>query len=450
VNKNDQLIFHIQRVSNDFSGIAVHNGRVTFIPFALPGETVWGHVVSVKKRHAFAKALEIENPSAERIEPPCPHFRRCGGCSCQHVAYEATLSYKQQAVRDHFERIAKLSVPVLPVVAADNPYGYRNKTTMPVQQSKEERLIAGFYAPRSHRLIEVKDCPLSMPQSLELSNLVLSWANKNGVSAYDEETGQGLLRHIVTRVNQKGQSMLTLVINGRELPHQNELLTKLAGYQGLVSVNLSINQEEGNVILGDQAKNIWGQSHLEERLLGIDFRLSPHSFFQVNTPQAERLFSAALAMSGVSKNDTVADIYCGTGTLSLLFAPHAKEVVGIEIVDPAVQDAKKNAINNQINNTSFFTGAAEEVLPAMVKDGFRPSIVLLDPPRKGVDVKVLDAVIASGADRIVYISCYPATQARDCAYLAEHGYTPSKCQPVDMFPQTEHVETVVLLQKADF
>lgn len=450
MNKNDRLTFEIERMSSDFSGIAVHHGRVTFIPFTLPGEKVLGHVLSVKKRHAFAKALEIVNPSLERTYPVCAHFEKCGGCSCQHITYEATLRYKQQAVRDYFERIAKLSVTILPVIAADKPFGYRNKTSMPVSQDKNGKLYAGFYAPRSHRLIKVKDCPISMAQSITLSNRVLSWANECGLSAYDENTGQGLLRHIVTRVNQKGESMLTLVINGQKLPHQDRLLENLADFERLVSVNLSINQDKGNVILGNESENIWGQCHLKEQLLGINFRLSPHSFFQVNTLQAERLFSTALEMSGVTKNDIVADIYCGTGTLSLLFAPYAKEVVGIEIVPSAVEDAKKNAINNQIDNAKFFTGAAEELLPAIVKDGFRPSIVLLDPPRKGVDTKVLDAVIASDANKIVYISCYPATQARDCAYLAKHGFSPTMCQPVDMFPQTEHVETVILFEKAGF
>ena len=448
MQKNDHLTLTVERLSGDFSGIAQADGLVTFIPFALPGETVAAHVLSVKKRHAFAKAERIEHFSPDRVAPKCPLFGRCGGCACQHLDYPKQLETKRQHVADCFSRLNALPVAVAPVTPSPISYRYRNKAAMPVGQAADGRLFAGFYAPRSHRLLAVTDCPLVDDHVNRAVRHALEWLNAARVSAYDEATGRGLIRHIVTRVNRAGFVMLSLVLNGDRLPDEAGFIDHMRALPGLVSLNVIANKRRDNVILGDTARTLWGKPYLEETLLGTAFRLSPLSFFQVNTAQAERLFQTALDVSGVTRDDTVADVYCGTGTLSLLFAKKVKRVRGIEIVAPAIDNARNNARLNGVDNAFFHVGAAEDVLPALVNDGYAPSVVLLDPPRKGVDQKVLDAILFCGAAKIVYISCYPATQARDCAYLAAHGFKVAACQPVDMFPQTEHVETVVLMLKS--
>jgi len=444
LQKNMRLEMTVESFGAQGEGICRYEGMAVFVPRALPGEKILAQIVKVEKRHAFARVLEVLSPSPARVEPPCPYYVQCGGCVCQHMDYDAQLAFKQKQVEGVMRHIAGLDVAVRDTIGMDDPWHYRNKTALPVAGCVDAPLI-GYYASRSHRVVEIDSCLIAKPESDTVNGVVRSWMKEYHILPYNEEKHTGLVRHVMTRVNRAGECMAVLVINGDKLPHSAELLQKLRqSFPGLVSLCISVNKVRGNVILGRSYQVLWGEDRLQDTLCGHEFRLSPLSFFQVNPVQTEKLYGAALAFADLTGNELVADVYCGAGTISLMLARHAKKVVGIEIVPDAIADAVENARRNGVDNVEFRLGAAEDVLPALVDDGLKPDVVVIDPPRKGCEESVLLAIAKARPKRVVYVSCNPATQARDASILCQNGYRAVDCQPVDMFCQTAGVENVML------
>ena len=448
LKKNQQLELIITSFGAQGEGVAKWEGMPVFVPYALPGEKVRVLIVKTEKKYAFGKLLEVLSAAPERIQPPCPKFYQCGGCACQHMSYDAQLQFKRAQVENCMRHIAGLEIAVRPVLGMEHPWHYRNKVSMPVAGTSDIPQI-GYYAQRSHRVIDTDTCLLSQEANDRECRAVRQWMVQEKVSPYQEETQTGLIRHVMTRMNRRGQLMLVLVINGKKLEKADSLLRMLRQeVPEMVSFCISPNEKRGNVILGDRYRVLWGEERLEDELCGSRFLLSPLSFFQINPAQTQKLYQTALEFADLRGNETAADLYCGAGTISLMLAQKASRVIGIEIVPDAVKDARANAGLNGVENVSFICGAAEEVLPRLVRDGMRPDVIVLDPPRKGAEKAVLDAIIACGPSRVVYVSCNPATQARDVRILADGGYHAVKCQPVDMFCQTAGVETVVSLIQA--
>ena len=445
--KNDVVYLRVDALGVDAQGVCRYEGIVVFVAGALPGEHIRAMILSIKKNYAYAKLLDVLEPSPHRVTPPCPYFGRCGGCSCQHMDYAYTLEYKRGVVAQAMLKIAGVDSPVDNTLGMEDPWQYRNKTATPVQCSQGQA-VTGFYAPRSHRLIRIENCLIAMPPADDIAAVVRKWMEDNGVSAYDEATCKGDIRHVVSRANRQGESMALLVVNCPKLPFEKELIRALIeGVPGIRSISYSVNTKHGNTILGSDSAVVWGSETLEETLCGITFRVSPMSFFQVNPWQTEALYKKALELAAPAPNQTVADVYCGAGTIALCFAPYVKDVVGVEIVPEAVSNARVNAVANSITNASFITGDASQELPKLVSEGFRPDIVLLDPPRKGAPPEVLNSIVQAGPEKIVYISCHPATQARDAAFLVQHGYQVKSNSPVDMFCFTSGIENIMLLTK---
>ena len=446
MKKNECLSLAAERLGADLEGVCLHNGIPVFVPGLLPGETAEVRIVKTEKRYAFGRMESVPvPPSADRRVPDCASFPRCGGCSGRHMSYEATLAAKRQQVEDCFRRIAGIEADVPPVLGMDSPFGYRNKTSLPAGGT-DDAPVLGFYAPRSHAVIPASACPNAMPPANELAAAFLDWMKMFHVKPYREETRQGLIRHLVIRVNRKGESMVTVAANGGSLPHAKELTEALASL-GMVSLWLNENRADTNVILSDRFHLLYGKETLTDTLFDLAFELSPASFFQVNPLQTEKLYSTAADFADLKETDLLCDVYCGAGTITLTMARRCREAVGIEIVPAAVENAKRNAVCNQISNVSFRAGKAEELLPQMVADGLRPDVIVVDPPRKGLDPAVIRAMAQAGPDRLVYVSCNPATLARDAGLLKEEGYLVRKVQPVDMFCWTSGVETVALLTR---
>ncbi len=445
LTKNQVVSLNIESVDGLMNGVAHVNGQAVFVAGALDGECVRAQIVKCTKHYAFARinSLETENPA--RIDPPCPFYKQCGGCSALHMTYRKTLEVKRQAVEQVFKRIGRIDFSVPLVLGMDEPFHYRNKTVTPVGGSADWPKF-GFFSPRSHRLVPINDCLIAKKQSILIAETVMEWMQKCRTAPYDELTCQGLVRHIMSRVAKDGRCMAVIIAAHDNLP-QLDLLCNLLKerVQGLVSVCLMVNTQRGNTILGSRYRVLWGQDRLTDDLCGFRFALSPLSFFQINPLQTEKLYQTALDFAGLSPNETAADLYCGAGTISLLLARKAKHVIGVEIVEAAIRDAKENALANGVDNVSFYTAAVEDLLPTLVNDGLRPDVIVLDPPRKGAEPSVLQAILQAAPSRIVYISCDPATQARDVRILSDGGYVLRKMQPVDMFCWTSHVETVCLL-----
>lgn len=443
LQKNMRLIMTVEDFGAQGEGICRHEGMAVFVPRALPGEKVLVQIVKVEKRHAFGRVLEVLEASPARVEPPCPYYVQCGGCVCQHMDYESQLRFKQKQVEGVMRHIAGLDIEVRPTIGMEEPWHYRNKTALPVAGDKEKPLV-GYYAARSHRVVEIDKCLIAKEQSDIVHGVVREWMRLWRIAPYFEEVHKGLVRHVMTRVNRKGECMVVLVINGDKLPHHEELLVMLqSALPGLKSLCVSVNKQRGNVILGRSYETLWGEERLPDTLCGHEFHLSPLSFFQVNPVQTEKLYGTALEFAGLTGDELVADVYCGAGTISLMLARHAKHVVGIEIVPQAIEDAKENAGRNGVENAEFRVGAAEDVLPELVNNGLRPDVIVIDPPRKGCEESVLEAIAKAKPRRVVYVSCNPATQARDAKILCENGYDAVACQPVDMFCQTAGVENVM-------
>ena len=447
--KNQCFEMTCDAFGQDAQGVCRHEGMAVFVPGLLPGERALVRIVKPEKRYAFGRVEKLLEKSPSRAEPFCPIYKRCGGCVCQHMTYEASLAFKRQQVQDLLRRVGGLSIEVPPVWGMAHPFGYRNKGAYPVAQT-DGAPACGFFAPRSHDLVPLPEngCAIQGEDSAKATQAVLNWMRENSVPAYDEQTGRGLVRHIMTRSTTSGELMVVVVVTRADIPKASRLIELLrAAVPGLCSVCLSVNSRRTNVILGTDIRVLWGKAAMEDTLCGLRFSVSPLSFFQVNPQQTERLYGLALEYAGLTGAETVVDAYCGAGTISLLLAQKAKKVIGIEIVPEAIQNANENAARNGIANAEFHVGATEELLPKLVENGLRPDVIVLDPPRKGCDPAVLQAIIAAAPKRVVYVSCGAPTLARDAKLLAEGGYAAEKVQCVDMFCWTGVVETVMALSK---
>ena len=437
----------------DAQGVCRHEGIAVFVPGLLPGEKALVRIVKPEKRYAFGRIEQLLEQSPDRAEPFCPVYKRCGGCSCQHMTYETSLRFKQNQVQELLKRVGGLDLAVPPVLGMDVPFAYRNKGAYPVCEVKGEA-ACGFFAPRSHDLIPLprQGCRIQGEDSRDATQAVLAWMKKTGARAYDEVCGKGLVRHIMTRCTTEGKLMVVLVVTKPQIPNPSLLIDLLRkAVPGLVSVCLSVNSKRTNVILGTDIRVLWGEGVMEDTIHGLRFSVSPLSFFQVNPVQTEKLYGLALDYAQLTGRETVVDAYCGAGTISLMLARKAKRVIGIEIVPEAIDNAKDNAARNGVTNTEFLVGATEELLPMLVEDGLRPDVIVVDPPRKGCEPQVLEAIIKAQPARVVYVSCGAPTLARDAKLLTEGGYTAEAVQCVDMFCWTGAVETVMLLsqQKPD-
>ena len=445
IEKNEELELAIDSVTLEGAGVGRVDGFAVFVPGALAGERVRTHIIKTTASYAVGKLLEVAEPSPHRMEPLCPVYARCGGCAFGHVTYEEELRIKERQVADALTRLGGLKeVPMRPILGMDLPQRYRNKGAFPYGMT-EAGPAFGFYAPRSHRLAPVDDCLIEQEGICRAVGVVKAWAERYQIRPYDEKTGKGTLRHAVVRVTTDRELMAVIVTKG-DLPHKKELTEALSFAD---SVYWNRNDRNTNVIFGDSFTLLAGKPTLQETLLGLAFEVSPRSFLQVNPVQTQKLYGAALALLDPQPGETVADVYCGIGTISLLLARKAGRVIGIEVVPEAVKNARENAVRNGVENASFLCAPAEEALPKLVADGQTIDCLTVDPPRKGCEVQVIDAILASGARRMVYVSCNPATLARDVKRLTSSGFTVQTVQPVDMFPRCGHVETAVLLSRPE-
>ena len=446
--KNDIVTLEIVDCGTDGEGIGKADGFTVFVKDAVIGDTIVAKIMKAKKNYGYGRLMEILKPSPYRVEPVCLSARQCGGCQLQAVSYEEQKVFKEKKLRGHLERIGGFTeFPMEPLIGMDDPYHYRNKAQFPVGRNKEGRIVTGFYAGRTHAIIENRDCALGIPQNKDVLDRVIAHMEKYNIAPYDEATGKGLVRHIFVRYGFfTGELMVCLIINGQDLPHQRELVEKLCEIPGMTSISLNMNKKRSNVILGDKVKTIWGEDYITDKIGDISYEISPLSFFQVNPKQTWKLYSKALEYADLHGEETVWDLYCGIGTISLFLAQKAKFVRGVEIVPAAIEDAKRNAQINHIENVEFFVGKAEEVLPREYeKNGVYADVIVADPPRKGCDEMLLKTILKMQPKRVVYVSCDSATLARDLRFLCDNGYELKKVCGVDQFPQTVHVETVVLL-----
>lgn len=473
--KNDMVTVTIEDVGMEGEGIGKIDGFPLFIKDAVVGDTVEAKIIKSKKNYAYARVEKVVTPSPFRVEPPCKSHRQCGGCQIQALSYDRQLAFKQDKVRNNLLRIggfseAEVDRVMEPVVGMENPLRYRNKAQYPFGTDRQGNPITGFYAGRTHSIIPNTECYLGREENREILQVILDYMKEYHVNAYDEETGKGLIRHALIRTGfYTREIMVCLVINykGKQesyLPEQDKLLEKLALINGMTSVSVSINTERTNVIMGKEIHTIWGSDTITDKIRVRDtgkedmpytgeeltFSISPLSFYQVNPMQTEKLYSLALEYAGLTGKESVWDLYCGIGTISLFMALRAKEVYGVEIIPQAIDDARQNAVRNHIANAEFFVGKAEEVLPAVYeKEESHPDVIVVDPPRKGCDEKCLDTMLKMAPSRIVYVSCDSATLARDLKLLCAGGYRLERVRPVDQFAHTVHVETVVLLSKGE-
>lgn len=448
MQKDDLIRVTIEDLSSDGLGVGHSDGMAFFIKDTVIGDEVEAKIMKMKKTYGYARMTKLLLPSPDRIEARCPVARQCGGCQIQSMSYPAQLRFKENKVRNNLMRIGKFENPPMePIIGMDTPFRYRNKAQFPIGYSRDGRRIAGFYAGRTHAIIECEDCLLGARVNQEILETVLSHMEQFQIEPYEEQTGKGLLRHVMTRVGHStGEIMVCLVVNGTNLPHEEALIAALTGIPGMASITLNTNTEKTNVIMGRKQRLLWGRPYIEDTIGAVRFRISPLSFFQVNPLQTEKLYGKALEYAGLTGKETVWDLYCGIGTISLFLAQRAKKVCGVEIVPAAIEDARKNAALNGFTNAEFFVGKAEEVLPEKYKtEGITADVIVVDPPRKGCEESVLTTMIQMQPKRIVYVSCDSATLARDLKYLCENGYTLQKYCPVDMFGNSVHVETVVLL-----
>lgn len=443
VQKNEDLVLNIDALTTEGAGIGRVDGYAVFVPYALSNERVRAHVIKVTSDYAVAKLIEVIEPSPERVVPHCPAFVSCGGCTLQHLRYSSQLECKRKAVQDAIERLGGIhDVNVPETIGMDDPWQYRNKGSFPLGKV-DNAVFFGFFASRSHRLIPICDCAISDARIVSIANRVAEWANANRISTYNEETGRGILRHLVVRVTRTGSIMAVLVTTCK-FSHSEALIASLYDVQSLYN---NINPDKTNVIFGKEFRLLKGDEVLTDVLSEMKLLVSPNSFLQVNAIQSEVLYKKALEFLKPTKDEVIADVYCGIGTISLLLAKQARRVVGIENVSAAIEDAKKNAELNGVENVDFVCGNAESVLPSMVKEGKHFDAIVIDPPRKGCEEAVLEAIADSGIKRMVYVSCNSASMARDIKILGRWGFSIEAIQPVDMFPHTAHVETIVLLQR---
>ncbi|MEY7999158.1 23S rRNA (uracil(1939)-C(5))-methyltransferase RlmD [Clostridium sp. Mt-5] len=492
IEKNKEYILQIDGMGYQGEGVGKINGFTIFVPGAIQGEKVRIKAVKVNKNFAFGKLLEIIEPSSYRVNPPCSIYKRCGGCQLQHLSYKAQLDFKKNRVKDCLERIGKFNIveasgdfcnthskscngegklgnsqgkfcssekkfitappegvlKLYDTLGMENPYRYRNKVQLPVDRSNS-KLNIGFYAKRSHDIIDMDSCLIQDESADKAVRFIRKWIEKYNIPVYDEKTGQGIIRHIMVRkAFATAEIMVVIVTSTLNLPGKHELIELLTeNMPGIKSIVQNINSMKTNVILGQKCITLWGQDTISDYIGRFKFNISPLSFFQVNPVQTEILYSKALEYAGLTGNEIVFDAYCGTGTISLFLSQKAKKVYGVEIIEEAVKNARINAVENGVNNVEFITGKSEVVIPQLIKRGVKADVVVVDPPRKGCDKSLLQSIASMAPKTIVYVSCDPATLARDLAILRQLGYMAAKVQPVDMFAQTGHVETVVLLQR---
>lgn len=476
LEKNDIVRLTISDIGTDGEGIGKVDGYTLFVKDAVIGDTITARVIKLKKNYGYGRLMEVIEPSKDRVEPVCPVARQCGGCQIQQMSYDAQLDFKRKLVEGNLRRIGGFpDINVLPVIGMDEPYHYRNKAQYPVGRDKDGNVVIGFYAGRTHCIIDNQDCAIGARENAKILTAIRDYINENKVSVYDENTGKGAVRHILIRKGfHTGQVMVCIVVNGESLPHEDKLVAKLTGlefYNGndgktnsvegletadsvkgqavpnISSVMININRENTNVILGDRCRTLWGKDYIEDSINGITFQISPLSFYQVNPVQTEKLYGKALEFAGLTGNEVVWDMYCGIGTISLIMATRAKKVYGVEIVPAAIENAKNNARINGLDNAEFYVGKSEEIAPKLAEQGAVPDVIVVDPPRKGCDEALLGTIVKMQPERVVYVSCDSATLARDLKYLAARGYEVKTVQPVDQFCHTVHVETVILLSR---
>ena len=461
MQKNETAVIEITDIGVNGEGIGKIDGYTLFVKDAVIGDKVEVKVMKAKKNYGYARLMRVIEPSADRVEPRCAFARKCGGCQIQEMSYERQLAFKEQKVRGNLERLGGFDREMLdqvmePIRGMDNPFGYRNKAQFPFGADKEGNPVTGFYAGRTHDIIANTDCALGVPVNQEILEIILDFMKAEGVPAYDEKTGKGLIRHVLIRYGfTTKEIMVCLVVNGRKIPGVEGLVKKLTAIDGMTSISISTNTRQTNVIMGDTYEVLWGQGFITDYIGNVRYQISPLSFYQVNPVQTEKLYSQALEYADLKGGETVWDLYCGIGTISLFLAEKAGQVYGVEIVPQAIDDARKNAEINGITNAEFFVGKAEEVLPEYYEDyarqhggeKARADVIVVDPPRKGCDQALLETIVKMAPGRVVYVSCDSATLARDLKYLCGEGYVLEKVRPVDMFPETVHVETVVLMSK---
>ena len=452
--KNDVLRVTIEDMGENGEGIGKADGYTLFVKDAVIGDEAEVRILKAKKNYAYAKMERVIVPSPFRVEPKCPYHRPCGGCQLQALSYQKQLEFKHNKVKNNLIRLGGLTVAkaeevMEAPVGMEVPYFYRNKAQFPFGRDREGNAITGFYAGRTHSIVANTDCALGVDENKQILEKILAHLKKNRISAYDETNHSGLLRHVLIRKGfATGQLMVCLVINGSEIPKSRELVDSLREIPGMTSVSLSINREKTNVIMGKEIRLLYGKEQIEDRIGGLSFAISPLSFYQVNPVQTERIYLPALEYAALTGTETVWDLYCGIGTISLFLAGQAKQVYGVEIVEQAIRDARENARRNGIDNVEFFVGKAEEVLPRQFEqEGIRADVIVVDPPRKGCDEACLATMVEMRPERIVYVSCDSATLGRDVSYLRKHGYEVRRVRIFDNFPQSVHVETVCLLSR---
>ena len=468
LEKNDIVRLTISDIGTDGEGIGKVDGYTLFVKDAVIGDTITARVIKLKKNYGYGRLMEVIEPSKDRVEPVCPVARQCGGCQIQQMSYDAQLDFKRKLVEGNLRRIGGFpDINVLPVIGMDEPYHYRNKAQYPVGRDKDGNVVIGFYAGRTHCIIDNQDCAIGARENVKILTAIRDYINENKVSVYDENTGKGAVRHILIRKGfHTGQVMVCIVVNGESLPQEDKLVAKLTGLElwenetngkldsvkgkavpYISSVMVNINRENTNVILGDRCRTLWGKDYIEDSINGITFQISPLSFYQVNPVQTEKLYGKALEFAGLTGNEVVWDMYCGIGTISLIMATRAKKVYGVEIVPAAIENAKNNARINGLDNAEFYVGKSEEIAPELAEQGAVPDVIVVDPPRKGCDEALLDTIVKMQPERVVYVSCDSATLARDLRVLVDGGYRLEKVRAVDQFAHTVHVETVILLSR---
>lgn len=462
--KDDCVTLHIEDIGTGGEGIGKADGFTFFVKDAIVGDVIEAKIMKLKKNYGYARLMKVLTPSKDRVEPKCPVARQCGGCQIQEMRYEAQLAFKQKMVQNNLERIGGLSdFEMYPVIGMETPYAYRNKAQFPVGEDKDGNIVIGFYAGRTHHIVEQTDCCIGAPENGEVLRKVKAYMQKNQIRPYNEEHHSGIVRHILIRTGYHTKEiMVCLIVNAAKascLKNAEQLTESLREMDGMTSVMVNFNTEKTNVILGKKSEVLWGQPYIEDFIGDVKYQISPQSFFQVNPMQTEKLYAKALEYAGLTGNETVWDLYCGIGTISLFLAKNARKVYGVEIVPQAIEDARNNAKRNGIDNAEFFVGKAEEVVPAFYEKALkqaqdseagksiRPDVVVVDPPRKGCEEVLLETIVKMQPRRIVYVSCDSATLARDLKFLSANGYAVKKVQPVDQFGHSVHIETVVLLSK---
>ena len=465
IRKNDEFELTIEDMSEDGAGIGKQDGYIWFVKDAVIGDRIRARAMKMKKNYGFARLMEVLEASKDRVMPECPVARQCGGCQLQMMSYEAQLHFKERKVYNNLRRIGGMenlrlperadsvivdkTIVMEPILGMEHPWRYRNKAQFPFGRDKDGRIIAGFYAGRTHHIVEAEDCLLGVEENAVILDIIKKIMEEYQIAPYDEETHKGLIRHALIRKGfSNGELMVCLVINGKKLPHADIFVERLKEVPGMTSISYNINQEKTNVILGAELVNLYGPGYITDKIGNVSYQISPLSFYQVNPVQTEKLYGTALEYAGLTGGETVWDLYCGIGTISLFLAQKAKKVYGVEIVPPAIEDARRNAALNGMENVEFFVGKAEEVLPREYeKNQVYADVIVVDPPRKGCDSVCLDTIVRMQPKRVVYVSCDSATLARDVKYLNERGYAVERVRCCDMFGMSGHVETVVLLSR---